>query len=491
VPDAANTAAADEADSPLPAPVLFGDDSQPAWPVRDGARSQVALAGSSGPISGNAFPAALAGPEFLTEAGRRTLDWARRRSIGVTSACGISLAMAICATAWFSAGSRTGNIRGVAALWIGYLVALAARKLGRPPEENAGPAGERVAKADQPVVHGTRTAQPRALRLSGSAGWFAALGACLAECIVYAGLSVGATAERWSGVWPLASAVVGLVAVRDLMTASSSPPGLGDDEKGALHKIAYAVLTMPAGGRVLLIGVVAPIWGARAALFALLDWAIISIGYGLAGRVAQGLGDVSRRLVRLRDDGVLARSLGRLVKGNLMPLPPAVLGLAAISTLAILGLHGLPGILIIGPAIIMLLAAPGSSNRHAGRFDWLVPVLLLAAQYLYLTATGVAARVPGPVVFALCTVLLLRYCDLAFPGRPSVLAGRRPAMSAAERGSGLGWEGRILLAGVAAAMGIATFAYLALTLYFGALICAKVLASCLVLQEEASPRAAR
>jgi hypothetical protein len=48
-----------------------------------------------------------------------------------------------------------------------------------------------------------------------------------------------------------------------------------------------------------------------------------------------------------------------------------------------------------------------------------------------------------------------------------------------ERGTALGWEGRMLLMGAAAAAGIGTLAYLALTAYLGVLICAKVLTICL------------
>jgi hypothetical protein len=170
-----------------------------------------------------------------------------------------------------------------------------------------------------------------------------------------------------------------------------------------------------------------------------------------------------------------------------MPLPPAILGLAAISTLALLGLHGLPGALLIAPAIVMLLAAPGSAHPHSGRFDWLVPVLLLGAQFLYLTAVGLAARVPGPVIFALAAAILLRYTDLAWPGRPVQLARPRdPEAEPAERGTGLGWEGRLLFAGLTAAMGVATFAYLALTAYLLALICAKVVTSSLEPSAEAA-----
>ena len=128
----------------------------------------------------------------------------------------------------------------------------------------------------------------------------------------------------------------------------------------------------------------------------------------------------------------------------------------------------------------MLLAAPGSSNRHCGRFDWLVPVLLLGAQILYLAAAGLATSVPGPVIFVLCSAVLLRYADLAFPGRPVMLvAPRQPGSEASERGTGLGWEGRLLFAGVAAALGIGTYAYIALAAYLGALIGAKAVASCL------------
>jgi hypothetical protein len=54
----------------------------------------------------------------------------------------------------------------------------------------------------------------------------------------------------------------------------------------------------------------------------------------------------------------------------------------------------------------------------------------------------------------------------------------------AERGTALGWEGRLLLAGLAAAMGVALFAYLALTAYLGVLVCAKVITNCLVAQED-------
>ncbi len=355
-------------------------------------------------------------------------------------------------------------VRGVAAMWIGYLVLKGGQQL---PAVRAPAAG---------------------------IGWLTALGSCLAECVVYAGLTEGAAAERWSRAWPLGIAVLGLVGIRNLMSVCSVTPGFGEHPEGAIRRLCADALTMPLGGRVLLIGVVAPAWGARATLLALMDWAIVSIGYGLAGRAVRGLTENdgerssgrSSVLLRLRDDGALARGIGSLVRGNLLPLPPAVLGLVAISALGLLGLHGLPRALMIVPAVVMLLlAAPGSTHPHTGRLDWLVPALLVGAQILYLTATGLGVGVPGPVVFALIATLLLHYADLAFPGRPVMLTRAQPPDGERrEWGTALGWEGRLLIAGLAAAVGIATFAYLALTVYFGFLICAKVVTSSVARQEE-------
>lgn len=427
------------------------------------ANGRIALAGSAPDLLGGQPDLNLRGPGLLAEAGRLALAWATERHLGRSTACGITLALTACSAAWFSAGSRTDILRGVAALWTGYLVLKAGRQL--------------------PAVRAP------AVRV----GWLSALGSCLAECVVYAGLAVGAAAEHWSRAWPLGITVLGLVGVRSLMSVCSVPPGFGEQSEGAIRRICAAALTMPLGGRILLIGLVAPAWGARVALLALLDWAIVSIGYGLAGRAAQGIADDdgerpdgrSSFLLRLRDDGALGRALGALVRGTLLPLPPALLGLVAISALGLLGLHGLPRVLMFGPAVVMLLAAPGSAHPHTGRLDWLVPVLLLGAQILYLTAIGLGVGVPGPVIFALVAILLLRYADLAFPGRPVMLArARLPDDQEGERGTALGWEGRLLIVGLAAAFGIATFAYLALTVYFGFLICAKVATSFVARQEE-------
>jgi hypothetical protein len=406
-------------------------------------------------------PEVLAVPAILSEASRLVTAWAKGRSLGASSLCGISVALALCSAAWFTAGTRPDNLRAVAALWAGYLALLAARG-----------------------VVSWQESEPLAAR-SGAAArsrWLAVLGWCLSECLVYAGLGAGAAAQRWTGAWMLAVTVLSVVAVRELMAASAPPVAADDEPPGRLRLVVDLVLSMPAGGRVLLIGIVAPVWGCRAALLVLLDWAIIAICYCLISRwpsTQEERAKARQRLLRLRDDGALARRLGRMVRGNLLPLPPAILGLLATAMLAYLGLRSLPAILILTPALVMLLAAPGAGNAHAGRLDWLVPAVLLGWQCLYLATVGLAEKVPGPVTLALCAALVLRFADLSCPGRPVMLTSRPPpdGQRAPERGTALGWEGRMLLMGAAAGAGIGMYAYLALTAYLCLLICAKITTS--------------
>jgi hypothetical protein len=76
---------------------------------------------------------------------------------------------------------------------------------------------------------------------------------------------------------------------------------------------------------------------------------------------------------------------------------------------------------------------------------------------VFLAALGLARHVTPWVVFALLAAVLVRHVDLACRAR----AGRGIGPDVL----GLGWEGRMLLAGVAAAAGIVPFAYAVLSGY--------------------------
>jgi hypothetical protein len=177
-------------------------------------------------------------------------------------------------------------------------------------------------------------------------------------------------------------------------------------------------------------------------------------------------------LLALRDDGAAARWAGRLVQGALIPLPPALAGLVATSLLAILGVRNLAGFIVLTPPVVMMLAAPGSSHRHDRRFDWLVPVLLALAQYVYLAPLGFALALPGPVIFAACALIFIWY------------TGVIAAAVGSGGGTSVGWETRMFTIGLATTFGLAAFGYVGLAAYLGVLICRKVMTGYLVPREE-------
>ena len=593
--------------------VLGGLPAGPAYPGQPGGRASPLVA-------------------VVADLSFRVTDWMAGRSLTATSVSGIAIALAICAAGWFSAGTTPGNINGVLALAAGYLVVLAARRLAGP----AGLAGSGLTAA--------------ADRADLRPAWQAGLGVRIFEYACYAGLTAGAAAQFGSDMWPLGITVLSLVSIHDTMTACSAPARLAraaaagrpavENRDGPTSRAALAVLTMPVGGRVLLIVVVAPLWGARAVLVGLLDWAIIAIGIGIVLGSWRGRGGPAREdasptsadarpapaepgglaillqptrpplpaespvmgqsrapisvlhmeltgpptatardtqdlwlsytgtgtgtgtdsdagtgtgtgsgsdagtgtgsgsgtdidtgtdsdtdtdtdtdtdpslaavtggpagwdydpgdydgddydnaghapsggirlpaalavIQRCRDDGVISRWVGGLVRGQLTPLPPALVALTAVAVLAHLGLRDLPGFLLLAPPIMMLVAAPGSSHWHDGQLDWLVPAVLMGAQYIYIAALGFASGVPVAVTFLLGTVVAVWYADLGSAASPRA-GSTGPASTGFWRTDWLGWEGRMLVCGLGAAMGVATLTYLALAAYLAVLLSSKV-----------------
>jgi hypothetical protein len=160
-----------------------------------------------------------------------------------------------------------------------------------------------------------------------------------------------------------------------------------------------------------------------------------------------------------RDDGRLALRLGRVVRGQLVPLPPAVAGLAATVLLAWLGMRNLPGLLLLTPLVVMLLAAFGSAHPHDRGLDWLTPGVLLGGQLLYTTAVGFSFGVPAPITFTLCALIGLHCASLAGGASgDGQNAGQRA-------GSGLGWEGRMFMVGIGAMAAVPAVAFAALAAY--------------------------
>ena len=420
----------------------------------------------AGPDSEGAVTQLLADP-----AARDMARWAAWRRLTPAALYGISLGLGLVAAVWFAELDVRAKLLAIPALAGSFLFART---------------GSLVA------------ATSRDGRVSPLVGWLATACGVLTEPALYAALAVSSRLGQsdgldgtfggalrntfvatWggageAGVWRLAIAALLLLGVRKLAglgyeRTAGAPVDLFP--RSVLRTLEQAI-TFPAGERYAVIVLTSVLFGPRLTFLILLGWGVLGAGYLLAGQIARSARaagaarsggpddedeDEDNGLAAYRGDGVLAHWAGALVDGRLPPLPPVLVGLLVTGMLAALGLGNLPGILVLTPIEAMMLAALGSRHPHDGRLDWLAPALLLAGEGVFLGALGLARQVTLWVVFALLAAVLVRHVDLACRAR----AGRGIEADVL----GLGWEGRMLLAGVAATAGLVPFAYAALAGY--------------------------
>ena len=389
---------------------------------------------------------------------RPVARWAARRELAPAPLYGISLGFGLLAAAWFAGPSVRQQGLGIAALFLSFLVGRAAFQLA--------------------ATEGTRPA----------VDWLGVAAGMLTEFAVYAALAIGSglaaqdnpataaglngifgdslqhtLAASWggagqAGVWRLAVAAMVLLAARRLAEVGyeALARASGKSLPRPARRLFGQVITLPTGERIVVIAVSAVLFGPRLTFLILLAWGAVAAGYVLAGQLAGAskLVRVGGVLPAYRGDGPLAHRIGGVVRGQLPPLPPLLVGLLVTCDLAYLGVANLPGLLVLGPVAAMLLAALGACHPHDGRLDWLVPSLLLAGEAIFLTGLGFARQVWLPMIFVLLAAVAVRHADIAYRAR----AGRGvPADK-----FGLGWDGRMLVAGFAAVFGIVPFAYAAL-----------------------------
>jgi len=302
--------------------------------------------------------------------------------------------------------------------------------------------------------------------------WGVTASGLLAELFVYAGIAAGVSLKTVSaapagpagqalrgtfvaglggvgaaGVWRLAViAVIAAVLVPMVDVCLHNPSDAGRPPRifGPSGDVR-----LPVTVAVVLLG------GVRAGFLAVLVLGVAAIGAMVIDSLRPGRDPVEVR--GYRGDGVVSVWIGRFVGGRIPPLAPVLVGLLVTGVLAALGLRNLPGILLLTPVEAMLLASFGSWHPHGGRGDWLVPPLIQAAEYVFLAEAGFALRLWPPLTFALVAAAGFRHLDLAYRVRWGLSSGidRR----------GLGWEGRMIVVGVAAAAGGLIVVYPALTVY--------------------------
>lgn len=421
----------------------------------------------AGPDSEGAVTQLIADP-----AARDMARWAAWRRLTPAALYGISLGLGLVAAVWFAELDVRAKLLAIPALAGSFLFARTGSLLAATSREGrisplVGWLGIACGLLTEPALYAALAASSR---LGQSAGLDGTFGGALHNTFVATWGGAGQ-----AGVWRLAIAALLLLGVRKLAglgyeRTAGAPVDLFP--RSVLRTLEQAI-TFPAGERYAVIVLTSVFFGPRLTFLILLGWGVLAAGYLLAGQIARSAGlrdaagvagsrrpdgdDEDNGLAAYRGDGVLAHWAGALVDGRLPPLPPVLVGLLVTGMLAALGLGNLPGILVLTPIEAMMLAALGSRHPHDGRLDWLAPALLLAGEGVFLGALGLARQVTLWVVFALLAAVLVRHVDLACRAR----AGRGIEADVL----GLGWEGRMLLAGVAATAGLVPFAYPALAGY--------------------------
>ena len=419
----------------------------------------------AGPDSEGAVTQLLADP-----AARDMARWAAWRRLTPAALYGISLGLGLVAAVWFAELDVRAKLLAIPALAGSFLFArtgslvAATRRDGR-----VSPLVSWLATAcgllTEPALYAALAVSSRLGQSDGLDGTF---GGALRNTFV---ATWGGAGE--AGVWRLAIAALLLLGVRKLagLGYERTAGAPGDLFPRSVLRTLEQAITFPAGERYAVIVLTSVLFGPRLTFLILLGWGVLGAGYLLAGQIARSARaagaarsggpddaeDEDNGLAAYRGDGVLAHWAGALVDGRIPPLPPVLVGLLVTGMLAALGLGNLPGILVLTPIEAMMLAALGSRHPHDGRLDWLAPALLLAGEGVFLGALGLARQVTLWVVFALLAAVLVRHVDLACRAR----AGRGLEADVL----GLGWEGRMLLAGVAATAGLVPFAYAALAGY--------------------------
>jgi len=275
---------------------------------------------------------------------------------------------------------------------------------------------------------------------------------------LHGGALAGIGGTGMAGVWRLAIAAAIVLALRQMADLCAAGPQAYPPRLGS--------------ARLLVVGIVDLLAGPRLALLMAVALGVLGLLYVLV-RPSDTVRPDTTGVAGYRGDGPLSAWIGGFVHGRLPPIPPLLVGLLVTCMLAALGLGNLPGILVLTPAEAMLLAALGSSHLHDGRRDWRVPALLQAGEYIFLAAAGYAGRVPAPVTFALIVAVALRHLDMAWRARNRVplswfFSRRWPRLPRADW-RGLGWEGRMIVAGVSVWAGVSLAVYITLAAYLALL----------------------
>jgi Family of unknown function (DUF5941) len=456
----------------------------------------------AGPDGDGAVAQLVAGP-----VARDVAAWAAGRQLAPGPLYGISFGLGLLAAVWFSEPATRAQIMAITVLLFSFVAGRAAAQLAATGRASpaldwlgaaAGMLTEFAIYAALAVSSGLAAATAGTSRTAALAGTANPVGLNG----IFGDSLRNTLAVNWGGagqvgVWRLAIAAMLLLAARRLagICYESVARASGHPFPRPARRLLGQIITLPAGERIAVIAVTAVFFGPRLTFLVLLAWGAVAAAYAVAGQLASASklawpdgeptqpngeatppdgeptqpngeatppdGEPTRRdrtparargmLPAYRDDGPIAYRIGGVVRGQLPPLPPLLVGLLVTGDLAFLGLGNLPGVLILAPVAAMLLAALGARHPHDRRLDWLVPSLLLVGEGVFLTGLGFDRHVWLPVIFALLAAVITRHADLAYRARSG--------QGIPDDAFGLGWDGRMLVAGLAGWLGVVPYAY--------------------------------
>lgn len=435
--------------------------------------------------------------------------WAARRGLTPNMVTSFSMALAVVAAVGFAVGSRPGMVFGAVLLYLAFVFDCVDGQLARYSRRFSTLGAWLDAtfdRAKEYVVFAGLAVGSTAAAVSSSvhAGdvWGLAVAAMVVQTTRHmVDFSFGTARRRASRaappVLPLTDADDGLLddpggeggesGESEGGEGGATAPATGERRHGALGLVARLwaytdrvrgahwakkIIVLPIGERFALISLTAALGNARITFVALLSWGAVAFAYTFTGRLLRSLAarpvssaasdEHGDRLIAYRDDGPLARLLGRAAGGRVPPLPATVAAGALTAALLLVG-HGDTTLLLLATLPALVLCAPASAHGHGGRFDWVVPPIMRAVEYAFLAVVGFHAGVSAPLVFTLIGVLAYHHYDTVYRTRQR-LWPQRWVFDA-----GLGWEGRMIVAAVAMAAGGAAFAYAGLAVYLGLL----------------------
>jgi Family of unknown function (DUF5941) len=328
-------------------------------------------------------------------------------------------------------------------------------------------------------------------------GWLDVMTGRATEYVLLGGAAIGGVGMHEPGVWGFALATIVVLAVRhavdawygdfrdrqaralavvpigskvDAIAGTATRTDTSERPRARFVSWLNATAALPRGDFFLLMALAAAFGGPRVMLITALVALAGSLALVVGERVWQGLSSPAAQVsadgtanAYERDDGPIARLIGRLSAGARVPplvaVVPGLLGTLATIAFAIDGEVAARWVVI--PVAVLTLFAATSSPLGSGtaadsaatvgerRFDWLAAAGVRTAEYTFIVVAGLVGGAPMWLTYTLLLALALYHDDAS---------ARIAGLGSPVRGEPVlrGWDLRVAIIAVTTAIGWAT-----------------------------------